>query len=281
MTLKEQATASCETGAFYDELDRFFREIWGEHVHHGLWENGTETPEEAVLKLIERVAELAKIHAGDAVCDIGAGYGGTARQLARHYDACVTALTVSPAQYRYAQEASGAADNPVYLLRDWYENGLPDVAFDAAVAIESFEHMADRERALAEAYRVLRPGGRLVLCLWLAGESPRRWQRRYLLDAVCRESRLGGLVAGSEYRRLLGATGFELDGFRDASREVARTWSICIRRTLAGLLRDPTYRRYLRDSNNQQRRFFLSLFRMRLAFATGAMRYGIFTAHRP
>lgn len=281
MTPEEQAAASGETGAFYDELDRFFREIWGEHVHHGLWENGTETPEEAVLKLVERVAALADIQPGDAVCDIGAGYGGTARLLAGRYGARVTALTVSPAQYRYAQEASDDVDNPVYLLRDWYENGLPDAGFDAAVAVESFEHMAERDLALAEAYRVLKPGGRLVLCLWLAGESPRPWQRRHLLDAVCRESRLGGLVAESEYRRLLAAAGFGLDEFRDASRQVARTWTICIRRTLAGLLRDPTYRRYLRDSDNLQRRFFLSLFRMRLAFATGAMRYGIVAAHRP
>jgi tocopherol O-methyltransferase len=24
----------------YDTLDRFYREIWGEHVHHGLWRGG-------------------------------------------------------------------------------------------------------------------------------------------------------------------------------------------------------------------------------------------------
>ena len=28
----------------YDELDRFYRDIWGEHVHHGLWLRGEETP---------------------------------------------------------------------------------------------------------------------------------------------------------------------------------------------------------------------------------------------
>ncbi len=280
MTMEEHAAATDEVGAHYDELDRFYREIWGEHVHHGLWETGAETPEKAVLNLVDRVAALAQIQPGDAVCDIGSGYGATSRLLAGQYGARVTALTVSPAQYRYAQAASAGADNPTYLLRDWYDNQLSDASFDAAVAIESFAHMPDRGRALAEAHRILKPGGRLVLCLWLAGESPPPWQRRHLLAAICREGRLGGLITESDYRRLLLAAGFELDEFRDASRQVARTWTICIRRTLAGLCRDPSYRQYLRNSDNPNRSFFLSLFRMRLAFATGAMRYGIVAAHR-
>src|SRR5205085_1479125 len=32
----------------YDELDHFYRNIWGEHVHHGLWRRGDESPEIAV-----------------------------------------------------------------------------------------------------------------------------------------------------------------------------------------------------------------------------------------
>lgn len=269
-----------ETGAFYDELDRFFRDIWGEHVHHGLWETGKETPGEAVLKLVDTVAELARIRPGHAVCDIGTGYGGTARELAGRYGANVTGLTVSSAQYRHAVAANHGAENPAFLLRDWYANGLPDASFDAAVGVESFAHMPDRAGALAETYRVLKPGGRLVLCLWLAGEAPGRSQRRHLLEPIVDEGRLGGLVPQSEYRRLLAGAGFELDTFRDASHEVARTWTICIRRTLTGLWRHPEYRHYLRDPGNRNRRFFWSLFRIRAAFAAGAMRYGIVAAHR-
>ena len=41
-----------EVADHYDELDPFYREIWGEHVHHGLWESGEETIEEAVVNLV-------------------------------------------------------------------------------------------------------------------------------------------------------------------------------------------------------------------------------------
>lgn len=270
-----------EVGAFYDELDRFFREIWGEHVHHGLWESGRETPEEAVINLIVRVAELARIEAGDTVCDIGSGYGGTARELAARYGAQVTGLTVSPVQYRHAKKLNDGSESPHYLLRNWYHNGFPDAAFDAVIAVESLAHMRDRETALAQAHRVLKPGGRLALCLWLANETPAPWQRRHLIEPICRGGRLGGLIGAGEYRRLLIEAGFELDAFDDVSRSVARTWSICIRRALAGIFSDPGYARYLLDRSKRNRRFFWSLFRMRLGYAVGAMRYGLVAAHRP
>jgi tocopherol O-methyltransferase len=39
--------------AHYDELDAFYRDIWGEHVHHGFWPTGRETPAQAVIALID------------------------------------------------------------------------------------------------------------------------------------------------------------------------------------------------------------------------------------
>jgi tocopherol O-methyltransferase len=51
-----------QTGAdvagHYDELDPVYRALWGEHVHHGLWTTGNETPAEAVTALSDRVATL-------------------------------------------------------------------------------------------------------------------------------------------------------------------------------------------------------------------------------
>ena len=81
--------------AHYDDLDLFYRTIWGTHVHHGYWKTGKENRQEAVLNLTRLVAEQAQVQAGDRVCDMGCGYGATAMVLARDYKAKVTALTVS------------------------------------------------------------------------------------------------------------------------------------------------------------------------------------------
>lgn len=64
----------------------------------------------------------------------------------------------------------------------------------------------------------------------------------------------------------------------DLTQSVKRTWSICIARAWRGLARDRRYRRYLLDPEWRQRSFALSLPRIWLAYETGAMRYGLFTA---
>ncbi len=44
----------------YDELDSFYREIWGEHVHHGYWATGRESAGQAVEALVDRLDLLAR-----------------------------------------------------------------------------------------------------------------------------------------------------------------------------------------------------------------------------
>jgi tocopherol O-methyltransferase len=264
----------------YQELDRLYREVWGEHVHHGLWRTGRETPLEAVEQLIALVAEQAGIEPGDRVCDIGSGYGASARYVARKLDAKVTALTIVPAQHAFAEATNPLGDNPQYLLRDWLHNGLPSESFDAAYAIESTEHIEDKARAFAEAHRVLRPGGRFAICAWIAAEDAKPWQRRNLLEPICREGRLPGMGTETDYRELLGAAGFEVEAVADITREVRGTWGICLRRTLSRFFNDPAARSFLFSAASRNRVFLLTMARIWTAYRTGAMRYLVFRARR-
>ncbi|MFX8891546.1 hypothetical protein ABTN09_21320, partial [Acinetobacter baumannii] len=75
-----QSTAS--VALHNDELDAYYREIWGEHVHHGYWKTGRETPVQAVNALVDLLEEQLDLTAGRQVCDLGCGYGATARRLA-------------------------------------------------------------------------------------------------------------------------------------------------------------------------------------------------------
>ncbi len=264
----------------YDDLDRVYREVWGEHVHHGLWRTGRESPAEAVELLVELVAAEAGVRPGCDAVDIGCGYGATARYLTAKSGARVTGLTITPAQYRYAVAAT-PGDNPRYLLRDWLDNGLPGAAFDAAYAIESTEHMADKARAFAEAFRVLRPGGRLAVCAWTAADPAKAWERRHLLEPICREGRLPGMGTEADYRALLGAAGFAVEAATDVSRQVRATWGICLWRTVAKLFAERESRAYLLSAASRNRDFLLSLGRIWLAYRTGSMRYLVWRARKP
>ena len=270
-------------GHHYDELDAFYREVWGEHVHHGLFVHGGESVEEATEALIRHVADAAEIAAGDRVCDVGCGYGGTARWLARHRAAHVTGLTLSVAQATYARQQALPAEAPVpeILVRDWLANDLPDASFDAVIAIESTTHMPERPRVFAEMARVLKPGGRLATCIWMASKTPRAWEVQHLLEPICREGRLDGLGTFAENRAWIEAAGLVMEQEADWSAQVAKTWTICIRRVAAGLIRKPEWRRFLRDARRRDRVFTATLLRIRLAYSTGAMRYGFIAAQKP
>jgi len=254
----------------YDELDPIYRAIWGEHVHHGLWQSGRESPDEAVAALSDLVAERLGLAPGDHLVDIGCGYGATARRFAAR-GAIVTGLTLSQAQCAAARPRS----NVTLLCRDWLANGLPEAAFDGAYAIESTEHMTDKPLFFSEAHRVLRRDARLVVCAWLASQSPSRWQVEHLLAPICDEGQLPSLGNATEYRAMAEAAGFSCLAHDDVSSSVSRTWTICLRRFLVALIGNRSIRNMALHARN--RRFALSLPRLILAYRTGGLRYGIFT----
>jgi tocopherol O-methyltransferase len=258
----------------YDELDEVYRSLWGEHVHHGLWTTGSETPDEATRQLTRRVADAAGVAAGQRVVDVGCGYGATSRLLARERGAAMTGLTLSAAQATAYPPVPGVE----LLVRDWLDNALPDAAFDAAISIEAISHMPDKPRAFAELARVVKPGGRVALVDWLTREGPSPREVRWLLRPICEEGHLPSLHAPSEYAAYLREAGFEVGGYEDLSERATRTWAIVARRLPGVLARDP--RLFARLLRSPDRVFALSLARIPLAYRVGAMRLGLFSARR-
>ncbi|HEX7742618.1 MAG TPA: class I SAM-dependent methyltransferase [Sphingobium sp.] len=273
MIVPEAPANAANVAAHYDELDIAYRHVWGDHVHHGYWRTGRETPAEATAALVALVESRLALQPGDRVCDIGCGYGATAADLLTRHDVTITGLTLSAAQAKVA-----GARNPAFqcLRRDWLNNGLATSSFDHAYAIESSEHMVDKARFFGEARRVLRPGGRLVVCAWLEGEAATPWQARHLLLPICREGRLPSMGSRADYEDLAARAGFVLRGYDDISRQVRRTWSICLRRLVWRLVTDKDVRRLALSRATANRDFMLSLPRLILALRSGAMRYGIF-----
>lgn len=257
----------------YDELDPVYRRVWGDHVHHGLWTSGRETSVEAVEALADTVGERLGLMPGQSCLDIGCGYGSSARRLAAKHGIRVTGFTLSAEQADYA--AGHAAPGVEIRVRDWLHNGLADASADAAWAIESSEHMADKPRFFAEAHRVLVPGGRFVICAWLAETDASGWKVRHLLEPICREGRLPSMGTREDYEAMATAAGFTVTGYEDVSSRVARTWLICAGRLVKAFLTDRETRRLAFHARN--RVFALSIPRLILAYRTGAMRYGIFT----
>ncbi len=260
----------------YDRLSVFYRALWGDHIHHGYWEDH-ESPAAAQVKLVERLAARARIPRGARVLDIGCGVGGPALWLARHLDCSVLGLTISPVQAEMATRrarAEGLDHRARFEVADANDLDLPPASFDAVWIVECSEHLADKPRFIEACARVLRPDGVLALAAWLAvGDPPSPAQAR-LVAEVCKGMLCPSLATLGDYTGWLRSSGFVVEA-EDVTRRVEPTWRWC--RAIADR---PVIRAVLRASDPGTRRFIEAFAAIRRAYAEGAMAYGLFAASR-
>lgn len=261
----------------YNSLDPWYRKLWGDHLHHGLWKTGKESSERAVEQLVELIAQKGELKANQSVCDIGCGYGATARFLKERWGANVTGFSLSEKQLAYARSKDPHTN---YLLSDWLQNNLPSSSYDLAISIESSEHMVDKVKFFDEAYRILKPGGKLVISAWLSKEHPKAWEVRHLLEPICREGRLPSLGSVSDYTHFMLHSGFQKIDFDDLTSNVKRTWAICGFRMVREL-GSSEFRNFVFKQKPADRIFAKSVFRIWFAYQTRSMIYGIFTTTKP
>ncbi len=280
MITSPQTFSPDDVAGHYDDLDPYYRELWGEHLHHGLWQTGAETPEQAVVQLVDYLAAALSLSPGERVCDVGCGYGATARHLASQYQVRVTGVTLSRAQHAYALAQAGS-ENVQVLVGDWETNSFPDGSFDALISLECLSHCRDKRRYFEQIARVLRPGGKAAITAWLAAEEANGWQCRHLLQPICREGRLAGLATRGDVLEIIAAAGLVPLRVEDISRQVRRTWSICARRLWWNLSTRPAYWRFLLQRKSSHSVFLLSVYRILVAYYVGAMRYGLFVMEKP
>jgi sarcosine/dimethylglycine N-methyltransferase len=113
----------------------------------------------------DRLIAEACVRAEDVVLDVCSGMGGPARYLAWKTGCDVTGLDLTASRVEGATELTriaGLSDSVRFVHGNALDMPFPDASFTLAIAQESFAHIPDKPRLLAECARVLRPGGRLV-----------------------------------------------------------------------------------------------------------------------
>ena len=170
------------------------------------------------------IAEQLALQPGERVLDIGSGIGGPARWFAATYGVHGTGVDLTP-EFCAAAETlnalTGLTDRVRIIQGSALDLPVPDSAFDAAYSQNVIMNIADKQQFYREAFRALRPGGRLALsnlCAGPAGEPyfPAPW-------ATTRETSF--LATPDEMRADLIAAGFDIAEFRDitaAMREAQR-----------------------------------------------------------
>jgi SAM-dependent methyltransferase len=155
-------------------------------------------------------AALADLHAGETVLDLGSGGGIDVLMSARRVGPAgkVYGLDMTEEMLELARENQRKAGlrNVEFLKGEIEEIPLPDHAVDVIISNCVINLSGDKGRVLAEAFRVLRPGGRLAIAdIVVRGPVPAEIRTSMELWAGC----VAGALEETEYRRLLAEAGFE------------------------------------------------------------------------
>lgn len=164
---------------------------------------------------------LAELHPGEVVLDLGSGGG---------IDVLLSARRVGPAGRAYGldmtdemlnlareNQRQAGVTNAEFLKGEMEAMPLPDGSVDVIISNCVVNLSPEKDRVFAEAFRVLRPGGRLAISdIVLRGALPEGVRRSAEAWAGC----VAGALREEEYVAKLRAA-----GFADVTVEVTRTYS--------------------------------------------------------
>ena len=159
-----------------------------------------------VSRSIQETLRRADLRAGARVLDVGCGSGALIGEVRRKYSPTLTVgVDLSLAMVATAKERRTAGAQ--FLVGDAENLPLEAAQFDVVFSTSSFHFWPNRQRALREIHRVMRPAGRLVITDWCDDFLARRVCDAYLR---WRDPSHPRIVTRSECAALLEECGFDV-----------------------------------------------------------------------
>ncbi len=175
---------------YYNTTQNHYEKWWNLKrnlsLHYGIWDENTRTFAEALANTNKIMMEQAKISAKDHVLDAGCGVGGAAFYVHQYSKAQVTGISLSTKQVDLATQLAQSkkiANQVVFEIMDYTKTSFEAGSFDVIWACESVCHANNKTDFIKESYRLLKKGGRLVLCDFFKTEGDQKdgnnWMRKW------------------------------------------------------------------------------------------------------
>lgn len=153
------------TANLYDEATEDY-EFWSRdfNMHFGYYSPMTTNPFRRDSMLNEMNRQIyQRVRTKGLLCDMGCGMGGTMKYGLKHYNEMkIMGVTLSDFQMEEGNKRLEGLDGLI-LKEDYNHTSFANETFDGAMAVESFCHSGHSIDSFKEAYRILKPGTKLVV----------------------------------------------------------------------------------------------------------------------
>ncbi len=216
------------------DADAFYSQVWGgEDIHVGIYETPDEPIFAASRRTVERMAaRLTGLGPESRVLDIGAGYGGSARYLASTYGCRVVAVNLSEVENERHRKmnAEGGLEHLIEVVDASFEDVPAESdSFDVVWSQDAILHSGQRERAVEEAARVLKPGGDFIFTDPMQSDDCPEGVLQPILDRI----HLDSLGSPGFYRAAAEGVGLREVGFEDYSKHLTTHYARVLEETEA------------------------------------------------
>ena len=228
MTQTQFSVAERTASDYYDSVDadRFYEEVWGgEDIHIGLYDSDAEAIAPASQRTVNALIELiGTLPPGATVVDLGSGYGGAARRLAKEFGARVEAINISAvenARHCQLNERAGLQGQIQVHDASFEDVPLPAGCADVVWSQDAILHSGDRQKVVQEAARLLKPGGVMVLANPMAADGVEAASLTAILDRI----HLPDLGSPDRYQQWAGQAGLVREVWQDQTAMLVRHYS--------------------------------------------------------
>ena len=216
---------------YYDYTLSFYKLLWyrkggSQGIHYGLWEEGTNSLQEALINTNKVLADYADLTEQDKVLDAGCGVGGSAIWLAKNYGCNVTGITISEDQIEEARrlaEKEQVQDKVNFKFDDFTDTDFEDEKFDVVWGIESICHAEEKLDFIKEAYRLLKHGGKLVVADGFLAKEPENNREEKIVEDFYEGFALPGLERFEKFKEKLFEAGFKNVESHDKTEQIMPT----------------------------------------------------------